>query len=114
MPDVQLVSYKDHPLGGYRIWRKGAENGSETLFHVAIMDDKETLTDKPQWDLENWIANLPTDKELEATTFQPAQRIYGIFYRLSDGHHGAWNVCAYLQDYLPANSTAPHVEPIIA
>lgn len=95
MTQVTLIASKDHPLGGFRLWRKG------DLFYAAIMDDPDTLTDNPQWDLQNWIDGLPLDNELEALTFSRAEDLYPTYYRMSQEHHGAWNVCNFLQEFLP-------------
>lgn len=92
--NIELIASKDHPLGGFRLWRKG------DTFAAEVMDDPETLTENPQWDLQNWISNLPAVKDL---TFMPAAKLYHIYYRNAQDHHACWNVCAHLQDYLPCN-----------
>jgi hypothetical protein len=93
--NIELIASKDHPLGGFRLWRKGDK------FAAVVMDDPDTLTDDPCWDLQNWLDNLP---EPESQTFWPAERLYPIYYRNAQDHHACWNVCAHLQDFLPCNS----------
>lgn len=93
---IEIVAWKDHPLGGFRLYRKNDAD----LWAAEIMDDADTLTDDPQWDLRNWVENLSDPSTL---VYKSAAEIYPMFYRMSDSHHGAWNVCNILQDYLPSN-----------
>lgn len=96
--DIELIAEKDHPLGGFRLWQRTDDSG--VTFAAAIMDDPDTLTDNPQWDLQNWIDNLPDPRGL---IYVPAAALYPTYYRMSQEHHGAWNVCNHLQDFLPCN-----------
>lgn len=98
MIDIELIAEKDHPLGGFRLWRK-TEDGVVT-FAAAIMDDPDTLTDDPRWDLQNWIDQLPDPRTLH---FVSAEALYPTYFAMADSHHGAWNVCNHLQDFLPCN-----------
>jgi hypothetical protein len=94
MDKIELVAWKDHALGGFRLYRKNDAD----LWAAEIMDDADTLSDDPRWDLRNWIEHLSDPARL---WFQPAVDTYPVFYRLSQEHHGAWNVCNHLQHFLP-------------
>jgi hypothetical protein len=95
---IELLASKDHPLGGFRLWRR--EDGK---FRAEVMDDPDTLTQDPKWDLQNWLDGLPETDEAIASTgyWGNAEDIYPIHYRNSDASHASWNVCNHLQEFLP-------------
>ena len=62
------------------------------------MDDEDTLSDDPQWDLQNWLDQM---EDPSAQSFMTAEKLYPLFYRQAQEHHGAWNVCRVLGDHLP-------------
>lgn len=98
MTTITLIGTKDHPLGGFRLWQKG------DLFRAEAMDDPDTLSENPQWDLDNWKSHLPTDDETIASTghWMTAEKLYALHYRMSDQSHAHWNICNHLQDFLPS------------
>jgi len=95
--NIELIASKDHPLGGFRLWRR--EDGK---FRAEVMDDPDTLSENPKWDLQNWIDGLPTTDEEIATTgyWGTVEQVYSNHYLNSETSHASWNVCAYMQDFL--------------
>lgn len=98
MSEITLLAWKDHPLGGFRLWER---NGK---FYAEVIYDQEAISESDPWgDVRQWVNELPSNEQLEKVNWMTAEELYPFHYRFSEESHAHWNVCLVLQDFLPCN-----------